>query len=85
MDVTAVVCMGYMLICSVFCCRTWNFIPHMWQVEFTDGLIEDVAVDSYVDRFFGCSSSVLPLPSYNLKVLHRCSVACKVLMFIYGR
>ena len=55
-----------------------NIIPYMWQVEFANVLIEGGVVDSYVNSFFDCSSSVMPIPSYHLKVLHRSSVACYV-------
>ena len=81
MDGTDVICIGYMLsyLFKVY------FIPYMWQVEFASVCNESGLVDSYVNGFFDCSLNVLLFPAYGLKILHRCSVVCCVVIFIYGR
>ena len=60
-----------------------NFVPNMWQVIFAHIPVEGGVVDSNVDGLLDGSGNDISLPSYDLKVIHRCFVASYVVIIKY--
>ena len=60
-----------------------NFIPNMWQVVFANVFMQGMFVNSYIYSFFYPSSYIVPLPAYDLEVIHCYYVASTVLVFKY--
>ena len=55
----------------------------MWQLVLANISIEVRVVDSDVYYFFCGPGHILPLPAYNLEVIHCCCVASGVQMIKY--
>ena len=51
-----------------------NFVLNVWQAALANISIQGRDVDSYIYGLFHCSCHLMPLPAYNLEVVHSWTV-----------